>query len=109
MITGELVLPETIVGMIEASTTRRPRDAVDPQLRIDDGQRVAAHLAGADRMEDRRGDVAGTAYQVLVALKFRARQHFLRPVLRDRLRLHQAPGMADGLGRRPSGRPRVER
>ena len=36
--------------MIEESTTRRPLDATHPELGIDDGHVVDAHLAGADRV-----------------------------------------------------------
>jgi hypothetical protein len=38
------VLPETTVGMIEASATRRPPIPCAPGLRIDDRQRVAPIL-----------------------------------------------------------------
>ena len=51
MIVGALVLPETIVGMIEASTTRRPVEAAHPQALVDDRTLVRSHAAGADGME----------------------------------------------------------
>ena len=72
---GALVLPLVIVGMTLASTTRRPVDAVDAQARVDDRHRVARrpHLRRADRMEDRRADVAGELGQVGVALELRRR------------------------------------
>ena len=59
MMVGMLVLPRGTVGMIEASTTRRPSKPRTPARRV--GHRVAvvgvgAHPAGADRME-RAGDV----------------------------------------------------
>ena len=50
MIDGALVLPDVSVGMIEASATRRPVDAMDAELGIDDSHRVRAHLAGPDRV-----------------------------------------------------------
>ena len=48
MIVGAFVLPRVIVGITEASTTRRPVDAVDAQLRVDD----RAHRAGRGRVVD---------------------------------------------------------
>ena len=60
------------VGMIEASATRRPCDAVHPQSRIDHGSRSRAHPAGADRVQvDTRG--ADPLEQLVVALQ-RARR-----------------------------------
>ena len=35
MIVGALRLPETMLGMTEASTTRKALDAVDPALAVD--------------------------------------------------------------------------
>ena len=40
IVDGAWVLPEVIAGMIDASATRRPLDAVDAQLRVDDRERV---------------------------------------------------------------------
>ena len=66
---GELVLPDVMVGITEASATRRPCDAVH---RAGAGRPrrafVAAHAARADGVEDRGGDVAGGVRQLLVAL-----------------------------------------
>ena len=72
---GALVLPLVIVGMTLASTTRRPAHAVHAQARVDHrrGSRGGAHLGGADRVEDRRADVAGELRQVGVALELRPR------------------------------------
>ena len=58
IITGALVLPEVMVGITEASATRRPVDAAQPQAVVDHGERIRAHPAGADRVEDRRADRA---------------------------------------------------
>ena len=68
---GELVLPETIRGMTEASTIRRPRGRRHPQPRVDDRERIvgAAHLRRADGMEDRRADVAGRRRELVLALR----------------------------------------
>ena len=67
MIVGALVLPPISVGMIEASTTRRPCDAVHLQR----GSTTAcgsldAHLAGADRVIDRVDAVAQHVADVVV-------------------------------------------
>ena len=40
-------LPDGTTGMTLASATRRPADAADAELRVDDRQVVGAHLAGA--------------------------------------------------------------
>ena len=48
-------------------------EPLHPQPRIDHRRRVDAHLAGADGMEDRRGDVAGGAREILVARRSQAR------------------------------------
>ena len=61
MMVGELVLPDVIVGITEASTTRM-RSSPNTRSRSSTtaiGSLVAAHLGGADRMEDRGADVAG--------------------------------------------------
>ena len=63
---GEVVLPEVIVGMIEASTTRSP---VTP---------ITRHAARADRMKNRRTHIARGALQLFFALEFRARKHLAR-------------------------------
>ena len=89
------MLPETIVGMIEASTTRRPRNAVHPQPAIDHCRRACAHLAGADRVENRRADIAGLADEIFVAFIMCTGQHFLRRETGNGARLHQAADVAE--------------
>ena len=69
---GALVLPDVIVGMTEASMTRKPLDASDPQPLVDHHQRIARkpHLRRADRMKDRGADIArgfGQSLLVVVA------------------------------------------
>ena len=61
MMVGELVLPEVMRGMADASITRRPWKAAHPQALVEDGERVVvrAHAGGADRMEDGHADLAG--------------------------------------------------
>ena len=78
---GELVLPDVMVGITEASATRRPCEAAHLQPGIDDGGIVAAHPAGADGVEDGGGDVAGGLGQLLVALDLEARAELLGSVL----------------------------
>ena len=69
MIVGELVLPEVMRGIAEASTTRRPLDAAHPQALVEHGEGIvlAAHLRRADRMEDRRAEVARRGGELVVA------------------------------------------
>ena len=54
IITGAAVLPEVMVGMIEASTTRKRSMPDHAQPLIDHGHGIVGppHLGGADRMED---------------------------------------------------------
>ena len=77
MMTGALVLPEMMVGMIEASTTRRPsrpctRSAgrpppvARPSCRCRPGWKIVVPMSPA------------RSRQLLVALQCRARQEFLR-------------------------------
>ena len=77
MITGALVLPEVMVGMTDGVDHAQAQDAVDPQAVVDHGHRVAAHLAGADRVEDRGADVARGLRQLGIALELGARPVFL--------------------------------
>ena len=88
---GELVLPDVIDGITEASMTRRPFDTDHAQPRIDHGARIvgAAHAGGADGMENGGADVAGGLFQrgLVVVAHLRARQIFdRRIVLQRRLR-----------------------
>ena len=43
-----LVLPDTTVGMIEASMTRNASKAAHAQPLVDHGVRIAAHAAGGE-------------------------------------------------------------
>ena len=63
MIVGALVLPETRLGMIEASTTRKPGDAAHAQPLVNHRHLVLSHLAGADRVIDGAGGVASDLKQ----------------------------------------------
>src|SRR3546814_5112374 len=73
--------------------------ALHLQAGVDHGARVAAHPAGADRMEDRRADVAGGDGERLVAVDLGAGLVLDRPEARQRRRLADAPGEADCLRR----------
>ena len=68
MIVAALVLPETTVGMTEASATRRPPKPMHPQFGIDHRHRVAPHLAGAGRVINRAAALPGVIQQLLVAV-----------------------------------------
>ena len=59
-----------------------------PQIAIDHRHRIAAHLAGADGVENRRGDVARLVEQVFVALHGGAGQDFLGRIGVQRLGRH---------------------
>ncbi len=57
---GVLVSPDLMKDITEASTTRNPRDAIDPQPFVHHRQRIAgrSHLRGSHRMEDGSADIA---------------------------------------------------
>ena len=76
---GELVLPDVIRGITEASATRNPGEPAHPQPPVDDRHRivVAAHLGGADGMEDRRADVARRPCELVLARQLRRRADIL--------------------------------
>ena len=72
MIVGAFVLPRTIVGMTEASATRRPSHAAHAQLRVDDRVRAGADAARADGVVEQLDAAAQVALDVVVALDPRA-------------------------------------
>ena len=77
MIVAALVLPETTVGITEASTTRSPSMPMHAQFRIDHGHRIDAHLAGAGGMKHGAAVVAGVFQQLRVGRHRRTGQKFL--------------------------------
>ena len=105
---GELVLPEVMVGITEASATRRPSR---PRTRSR-GDRPrpassAAHPAGADRVEDRGGDVAGRLGQRRRrSAILGAGPELLGPVLRQRRHRRRCGASRGSRRRRRGGRPR---
>ncbi len=82
MIVGALRLPETMLGMTEASTTRKRLDAVDPALGVDHRHRVAlrAHLATAGRVIGAFGMGADEGVDFGVALHVRPGRKLGAPV-----------------------------
>ena len=97
---GALVLPEVMRGMIDASITRRPCDAVHAQAVVDHGHRIVAHLAGADGVEDGGAQVAGRPRELRVGLRAAGPGfHSSGCVLRQRLGRHDAAREAHGVHR----------
>ena len=66
MMAAALVLPPTMVGMIDASATPQPGDTSHPEVMIDDGQVVLSHLAGADLMVAGRKRLAGVGVDLVI-------------------------------------------
>ena len=102
MMVGVLVLPEVMVGITEASTTRRPSRPHDAQPLVDHRHRIGrqAHLRRADRMEDRGADVAGGLGERGVVVADRRARAGIPPDGRAQRRLlHQAARDADRVGR----------
>ena len=76
-------LPDGTTGMTLASATRRPGDAADPQLRIDDSEVVGPHLAGARLVVVRVGGRPDEGPQLVVGLRVVGRHQLLRrPMVR---------------------------
>ena len=73
MMTVALVLPDTTVGITEASTTRSP-GALAPSARHPPPPRTRAHHAGAGLMERRARRGADVLQQILVGLRLRPRK-----------------------------------
>ena len=77
-----LVLPETTVGMIEASATRRPVKAVHAQALVHHGGDVRAHAAGRGRVEHGRALLACELEIIVVALYLRPEHQLFVDVAR---------------------------
>ena len=87
MMVGVLVLPEVMVGITEASITRRLCKPMHPQPFIHHRQRIAGqpHLGRADGMEDGGADIAGGMDQIGIAVRHVGTgAEFLRLILRQR-------------------------
>ncbi len=83
MMVGALVLPVVSVGITEASMTRRPWMPCTRRREIDDGARILAHLAGADRVIERVAGAAGIGQQVGIAGDVGAGLDFAATVLSE--------------------------
>ena len=70
MTDGEFVFPEVIVGITDASATRRERMPLTRRRssRTAPDIRFRPHLDRSHRMENRCGDILGGAQQFLIAL-----------------------------------------
>ena len=99
MMQAALVLPETTVGMIEASATRKATETVDAQLGVDHRHGVGrgAHHAAAARVEDGRAALAGVGEHVLVAHLVGAGLDLLGDVGLERFRGGEAAREAQAL------------
>ena len=108
---GALVLPLVMVGITLASATRSAGHAVHAQARVDHRHRVvgAAHLAGADRVEDRGADVAGQARQFVVALVLHAGLDLARRVRAPAPAARRCGASGAATRRPPGGRRRCDR
>ena len=92
---GELVLPLVMVGMIEASMTRRPSMPRTRRRRRSRPPDRCRHPSGrADRMEDGGPDIARTVEEFLVRRQLSARPVFLGPVLPKRRHRDDVPDQA---------------
>jgi hypothetical protein len=80
MMVGELVFPDVMVGIIEASTTLSPSIPRTPQATVSYGGRVilAAHFASADRVKDGGTNVTGGKDQLIISTKVWSRQMLYR-------------------------------
>jgi hypothetical protein len=62
---AESDLAAVMSGMIEASATRRPGNALHFELCVDDGHVVLAHTRGANRMAHRHRAIANEIVEIL--------------------------------------------
>ena len=101
MMVGELVLPEVIVGITDASTTRRPATPRTRRRAVDDGHRIAvdAHPGGPDRVEDRGADIPRRRDQLRVGRQLRAGPQLLRRIAGHGRLPHDPPHDPDRIGR----------
>lgn len=83
---GAFALPETVPGMIEASTTRDPASP-RTRRRSSTTALVLAHAAGANRMVGSRAATADKVEQIVIARALGTRLELLSDVARHCRRL----------------------
>ena len=81
--TAALVLPPTMRGNTDASTTRNPSTPCTRSCRIDDGVRVRPHAATADRVMNGVRRAAHVRGERRLALRGGSRLNFDRAVARE--------------------------
>ena len=102
MTAGALVFPDVMVGMIEASATRRALHSPDPQPVVDDGCRIAAHLTCPDRMINGLCDAPRPFQQFIVRLRVRTGANFFRDIGGQGFGFDHFSGEFQGIDRRPA-------
>lgn len=91
MIVGAFVLPDTNVGITEASTTSQAFKPAHAKLGVDDRHFVHAHFAGAHGVIDRVGAGADVLLPILIGLGGIGAEQFFVPVLGQSWRVEDIP------------------
>jgi hypothetical protein len=95
MSVAAFVLADGIVGMTEASTTRKPPSPCTFQIGADNSQRILAHAACADRVIHGRSVLPGVIQQFVVGRDIRAGQGLGPAIGRQRAGAQQTPAPSE--------------
>ena len=98
---GKLVFPLTMVGMTPRIDDAESADAPYPQVAVDHGHGIVIppHLGGADRVKDRRGDLARELDQLGIALELDTRLVLDGTIGRERGLGRHAPNLPEAVDR----------